>query len=165
MVNTVIGLAVLAWIVSGQVRSKSLDTSFVLPLILAVIGLAEFGALVEGGPDQFKAVVKGQRPFVVPNNIHALVIALVGSLLIAAVGAVARIPTIHLWRKDGQVWRRGNALTAILWVLALGVHLGYDAVVSHVTGIANLGAATMLLYFAVALSIQRGLLALRAQRT
>jgi hypothetical protein len=54
-------------------------------------------------------------------------------------------------------------VTAALWIVALAVHLGYDALVAG-PGQDNVGAATIVLYLAVSLAIQRLIVRLRAQR-
>ena len=50
-----------------------------------------------------------------------------------------------------------------MWIVALAVHLGYDALVAG-PGRDNVGAATIVLYLAVSLAIQRVIVRLRAQR-
>jgi hypothetical protein len=50
-----------------------------------------------------------------------------------------------------------------LWIVALAVHLGYDSLVAG-HGRDNVGAATIVLYLAVSLAIQRVIVRLRAQR-
>jgi hypothetical protein len=164
LTSTFIGLAVLALILVNQLRARPLDNSPVLPLILAVIGLLEFGVLFEGGVDQFQAVVKGQHAFVFPSDTRKLLIALTGSLVLAAIGAGVRVPTFRLWRQDGRVWRKGRMVTAVLWIASLGAHLGYDAWVGRDSDLAQLGSVTMLLYFAITLGIQRLFLGARASR-
>jgi hypothetical protein len=161
----VIGLVVLVLILVNQLRARPVDGGVVLPIILAVLGLAEFGALMEGGASQFKAVITGQRPFVVPADASVLAIALVGSLVLAGIGAAVRLPTFRLWWQDGQVWRKGGVLTAALWIASLAAHLGYDAWVARDSArLAQLGSVTILLYFAVTLGVQRLFLAMRANR-
>ena len=54
-------------------------------------------------------------------------------------------------------------ITAALWIVAPAVHLGYDALVAG-HGRDNVGAATIVLYLAVSLAIQRVIVRLRAQR-
>jgi hypothetical protein len=98
----------------GYSCARPVGGGIALPLILALIGLAEFGALMERGASQFKAVVTGQSAFVIPVDASVLVLALVGGLVLAAVGAAVRLPTIRVWWQDGQVWRKGGVLTAML---------------------------------------------------
>jgi hypothetical protein len=58
---------------------------------------------------------------------------------------------------------RDNWLTAVLWVVSLGVHLGYDYLVDGKNS-AGLGTASLLLYLGVTFTIQRLILQARAQR-
>lgn len=84
--------------------------------------------------------------------------------MLAAVFGGLRASTVRLWLQDGQPWSKGNWLTAALWVVALASHLGYDALVAHSHGDSNVGAATVVLYLAVSLGIQRVIVQLRANR-
>jgi hypothetical protein len=62
---------------------------------------------------------------------------------------------------DGHPWTQGNLLTAALWVLALSAHLGYDYLVGLHAG---LGGASVMLYLAATLGVQRVIVILRAHR-
>jgi hypothetical protein len=66
--------------------------------------------------------------------------------------------------QDGQPWVQGNLLTAVLWVLALGAHLGYDYIVGQHKDIGGLGGATVILYLAVTLGVERLIVVVRAQK-
>jgi hypothetical protein len=90
--------------------------------------------------------------------------ALAGSLVLAAVFAVARAATVRVWMQDGQPWSQGSILTGALWIVALGAHLGYDAVIGSHKGIGGLGSATVLLYLVVTLGIQRFIVMNRAAK-
>jgi len=59
----------------------------------------------------------------------------------------------------GQAWRQGNWLTALLWIVSLAAHLGYDYIVDRKAGQSGLGSASLLLYFGVTFTIQRVILA------
>jgi hypothetical protein len=93
-----------------------------------------------------------------------VIAALAGSLVIAAIFGVIRAATVRVWNDGGQAWRQGNWLTALLWVLSLAAHLGYDYVVDRKSGQSGLGSASLLLYFGVTFTIQRIILQARAQR-
>ena len=54
----------------------------------------------------------------------------------------------------GRAWRQGNWLTALLWVVSLAVHLGYDYLVDGRGSQAGLGSASLLLYFGVTFTIR-----------
>jgi hypothetical protein len=73
------------------------------------------------------------------------VAALAGSLVLAAAFGAIRAATVRIWISGGQAWSQGNLLTAGLWVVALAVHLGYDALLGSSKHLAGLGSATMLL--------------------
>ena len=162
--SIVIDLAALAWLLSRQVRTRPLKESYRTPVILGIIGLLESGAFVMGGGQQLASFLKGHRPFSTVPDGKVVIAAVAGSLVLAAVTGALRAPTVRLWRQDGQVWRRGTRLTVVLWIVSIGVHLGYDALVTHGTGKAEIGDATMLLFFAVSLTVQRWLLNARAHR-
>jgi hypothetical protein len=72
--------------------------------------------------------------------------------------------TVRLWIQDGQPWMRGNLLTAALWVVTLGAHLGYDYLVGQHKDIGQLGNATVLVYLVASLVDQRLVVGYRAQR-
>jgi len=118
-----------------------------LPLILAIIGVVELAQFLQHG-----------------HHGPGVAVALAGSLAIAAVFGAIRAATVRVWVDGGQAWRQGNWLTAVLWVVSLGVHLGYDYLVDGKGAQAGLGSATLLLYFGVTFTIQRLILQARAQR-
>ena len=143
----VIGVAVLGLLIYRQLVARPVRGNQRLMLILVIIGLVE-------------AVQAIQR-------LHAgtaAVIALVGSLILAAVFGAARAATVSIWLQDGQAWSKGNLLTAGLWVLAVGAHLGYDYLIGQHKDIGDLAGATVVLYLAVSLAVQRVIVTLRAQR-
>jgi uncharacterized membrane protein len=143
----VIGVAVLGLLIYRQLVARPVRANQRLVLILLVIGLIE-------------AVQYMQK-------LHAgsaAVVALVGSLVLAAVFGAARAATVRIWMQDGQPWVKGNLLTALLWVVALGAHLGYDYLIGQHKDIGSLGDATVLLYLAVSLAVQRVIVSARAQR-
>jgi len=157
-------LAVLVFVLAGQVRAKPL-AGFRLPVILVVIGALEAGSFLVGGGQRMAEILKGQRSFAVtvPDGKTAIV-ALTGSLVIAAVGAAIRVPTFRLWWQDGQYWRKGTAVTVAVWLVSLGAHLLYEGVTARDSTLSGLGAATTVLYFGVSLGVQRVLLTARTFR-
>jgi len=84
--------------------------------------------------------------------------------VLAAAFAGIRGATVHVWVDNGQAWRQGNWRTAVLWILSVGVHLGYDYLVDSRGANAGLGSATLLLYFEVTYTIQRHIIRARAQQ-
>jgi hypothetical protein len=143
----VIGVVVLGFLIYRQLVARPVRGNQRVVLILLVIGLVE-------------AVQYMQK-------LHAgstAVIALVGSLILAAVFGAARAATVRIWLQDGQAWSKGNLLTAALWLVAVGAHLGYDYLIGQHKDIGDLGDATVLLYLAVSLAVQRVIVTMRAQR-
>jgi hypothetical protein len=145
--NLVIGVAVLGLLIYRQLRSRPVRGNQRLVLALVVIGLIE-------------AVEYMQRP----HSGSIAIVALAGSLVLAAVLGAARAATVRVWMQNGQPWAQGNLLTAALWVVALGAHLGYDYLVGQHRDVGGLGSATVVLYLAVSLGVERVIVALRAQR-
>jgi hypothetical protein len=151
-VSLAIGVLVLALVLYRQLTTQRLRENYRLPLILGVIGLVQFATFLGGHP----------------RDGGGIAAAVAGSLVIAAVLGAARAITVRVWRQDGQLLRRGTWVTAVLWVVSLAAHLGYDYLVAgHVTSGKNggsVGAATVLLYLVVTLAVQRYLLIARAAR-
>lgn len=146
--NLLIGLAVLALVLSRQLMTRRLSESYRFAVILAVIGVVQFVEFLNGHP----------------HDDGGIAAAVGGSLVLAAAFGAARTPTIRVWRENGQLLRKGTWLTAALWVVALAAHLGYDYLVAgHIAG-KNVGDATILLYLVVTLTVQRFLLLNRVAR-
>ena len=151
LTSLIIGIAVLALVLSRQLMTRRLSESYRLSVILALIGIAEFANFLSGHP----------------NDDGGIAAAVVGSLVLAAAFGVARALTVRVWRENGQLLRRGTWLTALLWILSLAAHLGYDYLVAgHVTGKngGNVGDATIILYLVVTLTVQRFILLNRVAR-
>lgn len=151
LTNLIVGVVVLVLFLSLQLATRRLSESYRLPIILGVIGIVELANFLKGHP----------------NNDGGIAEALVGSLVIAAVFGAIRALTVRVWRENGQLLRKGTWLTAVLWILSLAAHLGYDDLVAgHITGKngGNVGDATVLLYLVVTLTIQRLVLLNRVAR-
>jgi hypothetical protein len=146
-VNLLIGIAVLGLILVRQMQVRPVRASFRLPLILAIIGVLELTQYLQ-------------------HNHHTATIyaALAGSLVLAAMTGAIRAMTVRVWIETGQALRQGTWITAVLWVVSLGVHLGYDYLIDGKGPQAGLGSASLVLYFAVTYTIQRLILQAKAQR-
>jgi hypothetical protein len=148
-IEIVLGVVVLGLLIYRQVIARPINAGGLrLIVILAVIGVVETVGYLQkyhGGPGTYAA--------------------LGGSLVLAAVFGVLRAGTVRLWMQDGQAWSKGNWLTGLLWIVALGAHLGYDALVAHGHGSGgDVGTATVVLYLAVSLGVQRLVAQYRASR-
>lgn len=165
MTSLITDLIVLALILRSQVESRPLEANYPRLLILAVIGVAETGVFLFGS-HQLLSFVQGHHhhlTLIVPNGT-AMMAAAVGSLILAVLTGALRTPSVRLWRQGGQVWRKGTALTVVLWLVSLGLHFGYDAVVARGKGDGGFGAATLILYIAASLTTQHITLTARAWR-
>jgi hypothetical protein len=143
-----LGVIVLGWLIYRQLTPRRVSSSSLrIMLILAVIGVVELVNFLQkhhGGT--------------------VLAAALGGSLVLALVFGAVRAMTVRIWQQDGSAWSQGNWLTAVLWILALAAHLGYDALLDQHHGTAGLGEASVLLYLAVSLGVQRVIVMQRARR-
>jgi hypothetical protein len=146
LVNLAVGLAVLGFILTRQLQARPVKTDPRLPMILAVIGAIQLSQFMSHGRHG--------------TEIWAV---LLGSLVIAVALAAVRAATVHVWVNEDQAWRQGNWLTAVLWAVSLGTHLGYDYLVDGRGANAGLGAATLTLYFAVTYAMQRVIVQARAR--
>jgi hypothetical protein len=148
LIDIVIGIAVLGLLIYRQLIARPVsDSGLRIIAILAVVGLLEATQFLQHG--------------------HAGAVtyaALAGSLLLAALFGALRAATVRVWLRDGVPWSRGNWLTAGLWLIAVAAHLGYDALVTPGHGSSGVGAATVVLYLAVSLGIQRAVVLHRAHR-
>lgn len=141
----VIAVAVVLWVLVRQVQKRSVkeDSRPIAYLIMAVIGLVEVGNFIKAHPINSEAIL-----------------LTVGSLVIAAVFGVIRAYTVRLWREEGQLYRQGNALTILLWIVAIGLHFGGDLLID--SSAKGLSTTTILLYLAVSLGVQQVVVRSRA---
>jgi hypothetical protein len=149
--SLIIGIAVLAFVLARQLMTRRLSENYRLSLILAIIGVVEFVTFLKGHPGN-------------PGGITA---AVAGSLVLAAGFGVARAVTVKVWREGGQLLRKGTWLTAVLWIIAVAAHYGYDDLVAgHITGKngSSVGNATILLYLVISLTVQQFVLLARVKR-
>jgi hypothetical protein len=149
VVDVILGLAVLALLIYRQLSARQVNAAALrLFVILVIIGLLQ------------------TYQFLSKNHAHPLTIAAIaGSVVLAAIFGWLRARTVRVWLEDdGQGWSQGNWLTAVLWIVSLAAHLGYDILFAHGSGARGLGTATIVLYLAVSLGFQRLLVLQRAHR-
>jgi predicted histidine transporter YuiF (NhaC family) len=151
VVNILIGVAVVALLIVRQLRTRPVrETSAVrIILILAIIGVIE--------------MVDASKHHHVAASAVALIVF--GLVLAAGFGAW-RATTVQVWRNgDGSAWRKGTTATAALWILAIATHIVIDVVIGHTDkSAAGVASASILLYLAVSLGVQREMLRARAAR-
>ena len=149
-VDLLIGLAVLALILVRQMQVRPLRGNVRLPVILAVIGIVELTQFFDRNQQH--------------HDDTKVIAALAGSLVLAGVLGAVRAVTVRVWIDGGTALRQGTRLTAVLWVVSLGLHLGYDYLIIGHGSLSGLGSASLTLYFAVTYTIQRLVLDARVQR-
>ena len=147
-VDLVIGVLVLGLVIYRQLIPRRVKSNTRIVLVIAVIGLSQTGQYLKG------------------RHIDATLVAeIIGSLVLAGLFGLARASTVKLFIRDGQWWSRGNWVTAILWVLSVAAHLGFDYLVAgHGPGSASFANATLLIYLAVTFAVQRMVVVARSQR-
>lgn len=145
--NLLIGVLVLGLVIWRQLIPRRVRSNVRIVLVLAVIGLIQTGQYLQG------------------RHLDATLIAeILGSLVLAALFGLARASTVKLFVRDGQWWSRGSWVTAILWVVSVAAHLGFDYLVGdHGSGSTSFGNATILLYLAVTFAVQRMVVIARSQ--
>src|ERR1700722_12893888 len=150
-ISLVSGRAVLALVLVRQLSTRRLSENYRLSVILAIIGAVQFVDFLKGHPGN-------------PGGITA---AVAGSLVLAAGFGVARALTVRVWRQGGRLLRKGTWITALLWIIAVAAHYGYDDLVAgHITGKngSSVGNATVLLYLVISLTVQQFVLLARVKR-
>ncbi len=113
--SIVIGLAVLAWLLWRQLQVRELrhDRGYLLPLGICAIGVLQ--------------IVDYDRE----HRLAGAALALLAlSIVVAAIFSVIRATTVRVWLHDGRLLRQGTALTIVLWLVAIAIHLGGDHLIA-----------------------------------
>ncbi|WP_052488706.1 hypothetical protein [Streptomyces sp. 150FB] len=141
-VNLAVTALLLIWLLSRQLTARPLRDTSRIGFVLAAVGIV------------------GTVSFFSDRHLGAKDAGvLVLTLLLGGVLAAVRAYTVRLWSENGQTYRKGGVLTAVLWIAGIGLHLLIDSLVTP-----GLGSATVLLYFGVVLLVQRQVLTARANR-
>jgi hypothetical protein len=148
IIQAILGIAVITLVICRQLRTRPVNgPGLRFIAVLAVIGLLETSTYSRD------------------NHAGAMTLAaLAGSLVLAGVFGAVRAATVRVWLDGGQAWSKGNWLTAALWITALAAHLGYDGLIAQGHWNRGVGAATVVLYLAVTLGVQRVIVQQRANR-
>ncbi|MEU9134046.1 CcdC protein domain-containing protein [Kitasatospora sp. NPDC048540] len=110
LVNVLVVLAVIALVVTRQLRARKVDTDrrlWVLPVVLAVLAVRD------------------------PQLVDPAHRAAAAGLLAASVATVLAMGcvwgwTVRLWREaDGSVWAKGTKATVAAWVGMIVLRLGW----------------------------------------
>jgi hypothetical protein len=143
--QVIIGIAVLGWILYNQLRVRAFS-----PRRLRVAGILGVIGLVE--------VVSAAGAH--PVSVVGWTLLITGLVVGAALGLL-RAATVKLWVRDGVVYTQGHAMTAALWIVGIGVHIGLDVLARVIAPSADgVNASSVLLFIAVSLGVQ-GLMTMR----
>ncbi|MFI1103577.1 DUF1453 domain-containing protein [Streptomyces melanogenes] len=146
LVNVLVAVAVVALIVSRQVRPQQLADAkrwWLVPAVLVYLAIREKG-LVD--PDHHLASV-----LLLGTEVAT------GLLMGAAWGWTSK-----LWTEaDGSVWTKGTRATAAVWAVGIAVRAGL-AGIGALAGI-RMGTGALLLGLAASLLVRSGILVWRAQ--
>jgi hypothetical protein len=128
-----------------QRRTVKEDSRPVVLLVLLAVGVIEVADYLSKHPANAEAIAM-----------------LAASLVLAAGFGAIRAYTVRLWREDGVLYRQGNWLTVLLWIVAIGVHFGADLLIDRTASAAGLASTALLLYIAVSFGVQRLVVQARA---
>lgn len=139
-ITLVVSLGVLGWVLYRQRQVRDVKSSFLLPGILVVLGVA--------------ALFAGQGRLTSSADFGILAAVLVGDAI--CLGAV-RAWTVRLWRDGETFLRQGTWLTVALWLVGVAIHETVD-IVEHIPG------ASVLAYLGVTWIAQQIVLLARVRR-
>ena len=143
--QVVVGIAVLGWILWKQLRVRQFSPGRLrVAAILGIVGVVEISSTAATHP----------------VSVVGWTLLVIGLVIGAALGLL-RAATVTLWVRDGAVYTQGHAMTAALWVVGMGVHIGLDVLARAIAPSADaVNASSVLLFIAVSLGVQ-GLMTLR----
>lgn len=148
--SLVIGLAVVAWFCYRQLQKKAVkeDRGMRGTVILVAAGLVVAYSYLKD------------------HDVAAAVLGIAaGSLVIGIALGALRGRLVHVWREGSVLYRKGNALTVVLWAVGIAVHIGLDLVAAQLQpSTESFGSNTLLLYIALALGAQKFVVLERAKR-
>ncbi|MDR0847080.1 MAG: hypothetical protein LBN08_06170 [Lactobacillales bacterium] len=161
MTSSLVTLVVVILVIAKQLKKKPVKADYKGLFILLAVGLVQLAEYLLG-EKQIKQLVDGKDLSVLNHltfehlvTAH-LIIAILGSFVLAFVMAFIRVPTFKIWKEDGIIYKQGTWLSALLWIISISLHLGYDQIVAHATGgNSGFGSATTALYLFVSLGMQR----------
>jgi hypothetical protein len=140
VITFILSLAALGFLLYRQRQVREVRASFLLPVLLAALGLA--------------ALFAGQGRLTSPAEFGILGALLAGDAL--GLGVV-RAWTVRVWPAGGQVLRQGSWLTVGLWLAGVAIHEAVD-LAEHIPG------ASVLLYLSVTWAVQQLVLLARVRR-
>ncbi|WP_030021194.1 hypothetical protein [Streptomyces monomycini] len=148
LLNVLVIVAVIAFVVVRQFKPQRLTSEgrrwWLLPAVLAFLAVREPGLIDHAHPD---------------GSVALLAVGVLLGLLTGAAWAW----TLRIWTDaDGQVWSAGRAVTAVAWLLGVGLRFGLYGI-AVLVGI-HLGTQATMLSVAATLLARTGTLTWRAQQ-
>jgi hypothetical protein len=142
-VSIAIAAAVIVLVIVRRFTGQPVrDNAFVLPLGLTVWGAVQLRAIHIGTVD--------------------IAFLAIEALLAIGVGA-ARGATIHLYRRDGQLWQRYRWTTLAVWIAAIALRAGL--VVGGRLADVHVATRSLVLVLGISLVAESALVSWRAART
>lgn len=143
-----IAVLVLLFVLARQVQKRTVreDSRPILLLVLLVVGVIELVQFADHNPISGSAITM-----------------LIASLVLAAAFGAVRAYTVRLGREDGVLYRQGNVVTVLLWLVSIGVHFGADVLIDGSGAAKGLASTTLLLYIAISFGVQRVVVQSRAR--
>jgi hypothetical protein len=136
---------VLGWVLYNQLRVRPFSPRR-LP-VAAVLGVVGLVQVVSAGAAH-------------PVSLLGWTLLVTG-LVVGVVLGLWRAATVRLWVRDGAVYTQGHAMTAALWIVGIGVHIGLDVLARVIAPAAEtVNASSVLLFIALTLGVQ-GLMTMR----
>lgn len=151
MQSLIISLLALGWILYRQLQERPVkeEMKLAIPgflLILAILDMSAYG-------QQHAIIVK-------PIGIAFITIGFLSGGLFGWLRGVRS----HIWRDKGQLMRQGNWVTVVLWLVGIIVHLGLEHATSYFDpSLSNLTDASLFVYMAITLSVQKYVIVERAK--
>lgn len=143
--QVIVGIAALGWILYNQLRVRQFS-----PRRLRVAGTLGVVGLVE------VASAAGAHPV---STVGWTL--LVTGLVVGVALGLLRAATVKLWVRDGVVYTQGHAMTAALWIVGVGIHIGLGVLAREIApSTDSVNASSVLLFIAVSLGVQ-GLMTIR----
>ena len=144
--NYVVIAALVVWVLTRQLKARPVVARklFVLPIILAVVGIGSLDS----------AVPKGAHF----TSTDATWLAV--DLTATVVFGVLRGVSIRLYPEDGVLWRKGTWLTLAGWLLSFAVRAGIGVLAAD-NGAKVVASSALMLSFGVSLGVQGAIVYLR----
>jgi hypothetical protein len=147
--NYVVIGALVVWVLTRQLQARPVTVRklFVLPVILAIIGIGSLNS----------AVSKGAH--FTSSDTTWLAIDLAATVVFG----LLRGASIRLYAQDGVLWRKGTWLTLAGWLASFAVRAGIGVLAAD-NGAKVVASSALTLSFGVSLAVQGAVVYLRGMQ-